>query len=68
MGLESRPVWVFETLEDSGGPAFGGKLPQIAPEISQKRPQKPSGHLWSVQVKLYYVGPRERLGSEAAPT
>jgi hypothetical protein len=38
--VESRPVWVLGARRDSGRPARGGDLPQHAPEIRQKRPQK----------------------------
>jgi hypothetical protein len=63
--VQSGFLGLWRTLDDR---PLGASCPRLAPEIRQKRPQKQLGHLWSVRVKLYYVGPRERLGSEAAPT
>jgi hypothetical protein len=63
--VQSGFLGLWRTLDDR---PVGVICPRSPQKSAKNAPQKPSGHLWSVRVKLYYVGPRERLGSGAAPT
>jgi hypothetical protein len=68
MGLspvQSGVLGLWRTLDDR---PLGASCPRLPQKSAKKRPQKRLGHLWSVPGKLYYVGPRKRLRSEAAPT